>query len=85
MTVTTKLDPGVDLSNFQLQSIGWGIELLRVPAEHSSYPSLLGHVQPNTGKTILVDLSAALVVETRTLTWTIRRSTDPALVRAKAR
>ena len=76
MTVTTTLDPSVDLSTFQLQSIGWGNEVLSVPSGLTSYSTRVSYVQPNTGKTILVDVSAALDLRTRTLTWTFQ-SLDP--------
>jgi RHS repeat-associated protein len=70
VTVTTTLDPSVDLSTFQLQSIGWGNEVLSVPPGLTSYSTRVSYVQPNTGKTILVDASAVLDLRTRTLTWT---------------
>ena len=60
VTVTTTLDPNVDLSTFQLQSIGWGSEVLNVPPGLTSYSTRVSYVQPNTGKTILVDVSASL-------------------------
>ena len=68
MTVTTTLDPNVDLSTFELLSIGWGNEVLSVPAGLTIYSTRVSYVQPNTGKTILVDVSAALDFRTRTLT-----------------
>ncbi len=77
VTVTTTLDPDVDLSTFQLLSIGWGSEVLDVPAGLTSYSNRVSYVQPNTGQTILVDVSAALDLGTRTLTWTFT-TLDPA-------
>jgi RHS repeat-associated protein len=77
VTVTTMLSPDVDLSTFQLQGIGWGSELLSIPPGLTSYSTQVSYVQPNTGKTILVDVSAALNLQTRTLTWTFQ-SLDPA-------
>ena len=59
VTVTTTLDPNVDLSTFELLSIGWGSEVLSVPAGLTSYGTRVSYVQPNTGQTILVDVSAA--------------------------
>ena len=76
VTVTTTLNPNVDLSMFELLSIGWGSEVLNVPAGLTSYSTRVSYVQPNTGKTILVDVSAALDFRTRTLTWTFT-SLDP--------
>ena len=76
VTVTTTLNPNVDLSTFELLSIGWGSEVLNVPAGLTSYSTRVSYVQPNTGKTILVDVSAALDFRTRTLTWTFT-SLDP--------
>jgi RHS repeat-associated protein len=70
VTVTTTLDPNVDLSTFELLSIGWGNEVLSVPPGLTSYSTRVSYVQPNTGNTILVDVSAALDFSTRTLTWT---------------
>ena len=70
VTVTTTLDPNVNLSTFELLGIGWGSEVLSVPPGLTSYSTRVSYVQPNTGKTILVDVSAALDVSTRTLTWT---------------
>jgi hypothetical protein len=77
VTVTTILDPNVDLSTFQLLSIGWGSEVLGVPAGLTSYGTRVSYVQPNTGQTILVNVSAALDLSTRTLTWTFT-TLDPA-------
>ena len=76
VTVTTTLNPDDNLSTFQLLGIGWGDEVLDVPAGLTSYSTRVSYVQPNTGQTILVDVSASLDVSTRTLTWAFT-SLDP--------
>ena len=70
VTVSSTLSPNVDLATFELLGIGWGSEVLDVPPGLTSYSTRVSYVQPNTGKTILVDASAALNFSTRTLTWT---------------
>ena len=60
VTVTSTLNPNVDLATFELLGIGWGSEVLSVPPGLISYSTRVSYVQPNTGKTILVDVSAAL-------------------------
>ncbi len=77
VVVTTVLDPNVDLSTFQLTSIGWGNFTQSVPAGLQSYSVRVSYVQPDTGKTILVDIVASLNATTRTLTWTLK-TLDPA-------
>ena len=79
VTVTEQLDPNLDLTTFQLGSIGFGNTVVQVPAGLTSYqtrvtlPSTVPGAGPNG---LLVDVSASLNVQTGLLTWALT-SIDP--------
>ena len=83
VVVTTVLDPSVDLATFQLTDIGFGSQVIAVPAGLTSYSTRVSYVEPDNGLSILVDVSASLDVATRTLTWTLD-TLDPATLDAPA-
>jgi hypothetical protein len=73
VTVTQQLDPNLDLSTFQLGSFGFGNIKVDVPAGRQVYSTRVD-VRSTLG--IYVDISAALDIATRTVTWTFK-SIDP--------
>jgi RHS repeat-associated protein len=74
--VTSTLDANVDLSTFQLRSIGFGNLTIDVPAGLQSYSKRVSYIEPGTGTSLLVDVSASLNPATRQVTWTFN-TLDP--------
>ncbi|MCA9166385.1 MAG: PD40 domain-containing protein [Planctomycetales bacterium] len=73
--VTHPLEGTVDLATFELDQIGFGDLIVKVPRGLQHFATSIEYRNPD-GSPLRVDLSAALDLETRTIVWTFT-SVDP--------
>ncbi|MEX2142570.1 MAG: RHS repeat-associated core domain-containing protein [Pirellulales bacterium] len=74
--ITHQLDADLDWSSFELSEIGFGSQIVTVPAGVQSYETRVEYQNPD-GSPLLVDVAAALDLQMGVVTWTFR-SVDPA-------
>src|SRR5947199_274843 len=73
VTITQTLDSNLDLSTFQLGSVGFGSTVVQIPAGRTSFS---GTVDVTATLGVLVKIDAGINLQTGVATWTFS-SLDP--------